>query len=170
MKKSFYLAAAALAMMSMAACSGNNTNKSCDGDGSCKSKCKDQVYTGVLPAADAAGVRYTLTLDYDDDHNYTDGDYDLIETYLLTDSVSATGYKDGQSFKSEGDFTVMKGSGENEGKTYLKLVQDAKDSAKGSNAGPMYFLVESDSTVVMVDSDLQTSVNPDLNYTLKLVK
>lgn len=169
MKKSIYLAAAALAMMSMAACSGYNSNQA-NGGNYAKAYDKDQVYTGVLPAADAAGVRYTLTLDYDDDHNYTDGDYDLIETYLVTDSVSATGYKDGQSFKSEGDFTVMKGSGENEGKTYLKLVQDVKDSAQGSNAGPMYFLVESDSTVVMVNSDLQTSVNPDLNYTLKLVK
>ncbi len=173
MKKSVFFAATAIAMMSMVACSGNNGKNSCDGNGSCgtcNNPCKDQVYTGVLPAADAAGVRYTLTLDYDDDHNYTDGDYDLIETYLVTDSVSATGYKDGQSFKSEGDFTVIKGSGENQGKTYLKLVQDVKDSAKGSNSGPMYFLVESDSTVVMVNSQLEQSVNPDLNYTLKLVK
>lgn len=164
MKKTTLFMAAALSMMTMAACSGN---QKCSGEKTCCSDGdKKELYTGVLPAADSDGVRYSLKLEYDDDHNYTDGDYDLLETYLEQDSTSAIGFKDGKSFKSEGDFTVM----DKDGKKYLKLIQDAKDSAKGSNAGPLYFLVESDSTLVMVNSDLQVSENPGLNYTLKLAK
>ncbi len=166
MKKAIYMVAAGLSLMSMAACSGNKT---CNGDKSCGSGAdgdKKELYTGVLPAADTDGVRYTLSLEYDDDKNYTDGDYDLIETYLKADTTATTGYTDGKSFKSEGDFTVEK----KDGKSYLKLVQDVKDSDAGSNVGPMYFLVESDSTLVMVNSDLQVSETPGLNYTLKLSK
>lgn len=162
--------AATMAMLMLAACSNNGAQGGkCDGKcGDCKKG--DQVYTGVLPAADAEGVRYTLKLDYDDDHNYTDGDYDLVEVYLANDSTSATGYSDTARFKSEGDFTVINGTGDNSSKKYLKLVQDAKDSAPGSNAGPIYFLVASDSTLVMVNADLEESTTPGMNYTLKLVK
>lgn len=163
MKKSIFIAAAAISLMSMAACTGNQKSngdsKFADGD-------KKELYTGVLPAADTDGVRYALQLDYDDDHNYTDGDYDLLETYLEADTTSALGFKDGKSYKSEGDFTVM----DKDGNKYLKLVQDVKDSQAGSNVGPMYFLVESDSTIVMVNSDLQKAENPEMNYTLKLSK
>lgn len=163
MKKTFYILAAALSMVSMAACSGNQKSS---GDHKGTAGDKKEIYTGVLPAADADGVRYALELEYDDDHNYTDGDYDLLETYLEADTTSTLGFKDGKSFKSEGDFTVM----DKDGQKYLKLVQDVDDSQQGSNAGPMYFLVESDSTIVMVNSDLQKSENPDMNYTLKLSK
>ncbi len=76
------------------------------------------------------------------------------------------GFKDGKSFKSEGDFTVM----DKDGKKYLKLVKDAKDSAEGSAETPMYFLVESDSTIVMVNQNLEVSETPGMNYTLKLSK
>ncbi len=163
MKKTIYIAAAALSLMSMAAC---NSNQKSNGDQQGAAGDKKELYTGVLPAADTDGVRYSLELEYDDDHNYTDGDYDLLETYLEADTTSAVGFKDGKSYKSEGDFTVM----DKDGKKYLKLVQDVKDSQEGSNVGPMYFLVDSDSTIVMVNSDLQVSETPGLNYTLKLAK
>ena len=123
-----------------------------------------ELYTGILPAADADGVKYELRLDYDDDHNFNDGDYDLRETYLTADTTSASGYTDGKTIMSEGDFTVNK----KDGLTYLKLVQDLKDSQPGSNAGPMYFLVESDSTLTLVNDQLQKAENPDMNYTLRL--
>lgn len=161
MKKVFYLAAAALAMVSMSACSGNGK---CEKDGKCAEKA-DEVYTGVLPAADAEGIRYTLKVDYDDDKGNMAGDYDLTEIVLAADSTSATGYKDAGTYLSEGDFTVV----EKDGKKYLKLVKDAKDS-NAKAADSLNFLVSSDSTLTMVNADLEESVNPDLNYTLKLVK
>lgn len=163
--------AAAMTLLALSACS--NGNGSCAADkncGDCKKGDKEAVYTGVLPAADVDGIRYTLKLDYDDDNNYTDGDYDLVEVYFVGDSTSATGYKDSARFKSEGDFKVINGTGDNASKKYIKLVQDVKDSSAGSNADVMYFLVQSDSTLVMVNSDLQESTTPGLNYTLKLVK
>lgn len=157
---------AAVAMMALSACSGNS-NK-CAGDKECKLD-KKELYTGVLPSADAAGIRYQLKLDWDDD-DCAKGDYDLRETVLVADTTNAAGVSDGKTFDSEGDFTVMKGNDNNAGKTYLKLVRDSKDSDPNSTAGPMYFLVESDSTLVMVNSDLQVSETPGLNYTLKLQK
>ena len=65
---------------------------------------------------------------------------------------------------------MPEGDGANSGKTYIKLVQDPGESSKGSDSGPLYFLVESDSTLVMVNAELQESTIPGLNYTLKIVK
>ncbi|MBD5355582.1 MAG: copper resistance protein NlpE [Bacteroides sp.] len=159
------LSAAALAMLTLAACSGD---KACGGD--CKKgDSKDMIYTGLLPAADVDGIRYTLKLDYDDDNGGKSGDYDLVEVYITGDSLSATGYKDAARFKSEGDFTVINGEGANSANKYIKLVEDTKGAA-ASNTPPTYFLIESDTTLVMVNSDLERSQMPGLNYTLKLVK
>ncbi|MDE6825863.1 MAG: copper resistance protein NlpE [Paramuribaculum sp.] len=153
MKKSILMGAAALAMVSMAACSGNKT---CDSAANCAKGDIDAVYTGLLPAADAAGIRYTLTLDYDDEGNK--GDFDLIETYLQGDSTSALGYTDLKTFTSKGDFTV----GKQGDKTFIKLVE------KGSSSIPTYFLVDSDSTITMTNEDLDVTHLPGMNYTLKL--
>lgn len=160
MKRPIYLAAAALVMFGMAACSGN---KSCNG-GKCD-KMEDLTYTGIVPAADGPGVRYTLQLDYDDDKNNMEGDYDLVETYLEADSVATNGVKDNVSYKSEGDFSVV----EQNGKKYLKLVKDVKDSSAEA-ATNLYFEVTNDSTITMVNAELQPAVNDSLNYSLKLVK
>lgn len=119
----------------------------------------DEVYTGVIPAADCDGIRYTLTLDYDDDAK--DGDYKLVETYIQADSTSAIGYSDVKTFASEGDFTVNK-KGD---KTYLKLVKDQKDSQAGSAETPIYFVIDSDSTITMTNADLEIPATP--GYTLK---
>lgn len=161
MKKSILIAAAAVAVVGMSACSGKH---GC-GDKSCNNPLdKDQVYTGVLPAADSdAGIRYTLRLDYDDDHNYTEGDYDLVETVLVNDSIA--GVKDGVSYTSEGDFKVV----ERDGKKYLTLVKDAKDS-NANASGNLNFVVDSDSTLTMVNADFQPAATDSLNYTLKLAK
>lgn len=162
MKKIFYVLGAAICGLSLAACS----NSKCDGNGVCQTKgCElnDMVYTGVLPAADTDGIRYTLNLDYDKGN--MKGDYDLIETYIQSDTTSATGYSDKVSFRSEGDFIVEN----KDGNKYLRLVKDARDSS-ASAVSNLNFLVESDSTIVLVNADLQKSETPGLNYTLKLVK
>ena len=144
MKKSIFMGAAALALFSLASCNSGCKTDTCD-----KSKCdgKDVVYTGVIPAADCDGVRYTLSLDYDNNDN--DGDYRLVETYLKSDSVAALGYKDVATFASEGDFTVTK----QDGKTYLKLVKDKEDSSAKA-VDTLYFLVDSDSTLTLVNDQL----------------
>lgn len=160
MKKTALLGGAALLALAMTAC-GNCGNKACGND---SKDGLDKVYTGVLPAADCDGVRYTLTLDYD--HNQKDGDYDLVETYLRSDSTAMAGYKDIATYRSEGDFTVEK-QGE---KTYLKLVKDAKDSSTGSIETPLYFVVDSDSTLSMANAQLEVPETPGMNYTLKLGK
>ena len=157
------LFASALAVMMLGACADNN--KSCSARGSDKDV---MTYTGLLPAADVAGVRYMLTLDYDDDN--AKGDYDLVEVYVASDTTSASGYRDVSSYKSEGDFTVIDGTGDKAGKKYLKLVKDAKDSSAGAVSGPLYFLVDSDSKLVMVNDSLQPSETPGLNYTLTIVE
>lgn len=158
MKKLVYFAAVAVSMISMASCSGNKC-----GDGKCAER-PDEVYSGILPAADADGISYTLKLDYDDDKGNKEGDYDLNETVLTADS---TGFNHKATYLSEGDFTVM----EKDGKKYIKLVKDAKES-NASAASTLTFLVSSDSTLTMVN-DQTLEAAPDsvgLNYTLKLTK
>lgn len=93
-----------------------------------------------------------------------------MEVYVQNDSTKASGFRDAASFKSEGDFTVISGQGADSNKKYLKLVKDNRDSSAGSVDGPLYFLVDSDSTLVMVNDQLQPSETPGLNYTLTLVK
>ncbi len=166
MKKTILFAAAGLAMLGMAACSGNKSASadSCNDCGKCAKGDKTEVFTGVLPMADADGMRYTLTLEFDNDDN--DGDYKLVETVVMADSTSAVGSTDGKSFASEGDFYIKT----KDGKTYYELKKDQKDSQAGSLDTPAYFLVDSDSTLTMVNADLEKAANPEMNYTLKLVK
>lgn len=159
MKKIVLMAGAALVALGMASCSGNKT----EGDKACDSKCDkgdvEAVFTGVLPAADCDGIRYTLTLEYDADDK--DGDYKLVETYIQEDSTATTGYKDLRSVASEGDFTVSK-QGD---KTYLKLVKDAKDSAPEASDN-LYFVVDSENAITMTNADFEVSTTPGVNYTL----
>lgn len=165
MKKTV-LGMAALAALSLASCGGNNSK--CNGAAGCDSKCdeKVEIFSGVLPAADAEGVRYTLKLEYDDDHNFTDGDYDLDETYLVADSTATDGMRADKSFKSEGDFSVT----DKDGKKVYKLVPDVKDSNPEATLTPMYFVLDNDSTLTLVNDKLERAANPDMNYSLKLAK
>lgn len=164
MKKMMAMAASAVALVMFGACSGNNNTKNSDGQAANPGDEK-VVYTGVLPGADVDQIRYTLTLDYDDD-NTSKGDYDLVETYQQADSIAAGGMKDVKNVRSEGDFTVMN----KDNNKYLQLTPDVKDSDASADGSVMYFLVENDSTIVMVNSDLQKSETPGMNYTLTRTK
>ncbi len=154
----FIIAAAALSMISMAACSGNKCGK----DGNERA---DELYTGILPAADADGIRYSLKLDYDDDHNDTEGDYDLTESYLVADSTATTGFRDDKTYTSEGDFKVVAKNG----KKYIVLSKDAKDSNANATSS-LAFEVTSDSTLLMVNENTfeAPADSTALNYTLRL--
>lgn len=153
-----YLSLAA-ALLMVAACSDNKkcaSSEECAGT-ACTSADADVTYTGVLPAADAEGIEYTLSLDYDDDGN--GGDYRLTERFIG---------KPDATFKSKGEFSVHKSTPADSSQAYLKLVPDHTDRAADqatSSADVRYFLVDSDSTLTLTGADLQ---RPDtqLNYTL----
>lgn len=159
MKKIILMAGVALATLGFSSCESKSCSADCEAV-TANEKNVDAVYTGVTPAADCDGIRYTLLLDYDkEDH---DGDYTLVETYIQSDTTTTLGYKDIRSLVSEGDFTIEKKAD----KSYLKLVKDSKDSSAGSADSPMYFLIDSDKTITMTNSDLEVSNTPGMNYTL----
>lgn len=130
---------------------------------------KEVLYSGILPAADAEGTVYTLKLDFDDDNNYTDGDYTLIENSLAADSVAPSGMKAVATSYSKGDFT--KQSKEVDGQTveYITLTPDAKDALGAPSASSAYFVVNADGSLTMVSQSLEMPVMADL-YTLSVVK
>jgi len=129
---------------------------------------KDELYAGILPAADAAGILYTLRLDYDDDHNYTDGDYLLTETALVKDSVNPLGLKDGVTSLTEGDFRIESRTVNGTTSHYLRLMPDMKESLGAASASTLCFLINPDRTLTMVNADLTKAANGTLNYTLTL--
>lgn len=156
--KTIYL----LAIGALAIAAGCNGKQSCDKNGACTAKGdKVEVYSGVMPAADCAGIRYTIKMDFDDDRNYTDGDYDMTQVYLQGDSTAIGGVADGKTFVSEGDFEVKTGM---PGKPDVKYVVMTPDKKYAATAPTMYFVIDSDSTMTMVNADLTPSGTPELNY------
>lgn len=154
MKTKFLLFGAVAAMTSLASCSSSATDTTTDADSTAVAV--EKVYSGVVPAADAAGIRYTVTLTTDSTNTDT-GSYNLVEAVLKGDGVS-----DSTEIKTTGAFVVES----KDGKSYLKLMPEATDST----ALPIYFYIASDSTIVMVNADLQESANHELNYTLNIQK
>lgn len=159
MKAIYLMAVGALAITS---CTGKTATDSTDAKTSAGDK--QEIYSGVLPAADCEGIRYTLALDYSDDKNYTDGDYDLTEVYLVSDSTATGATKDGQTVRTEGDFEVKTGTPADASQKYIVLTPDKQYAATSTT---MYFLVDSDKSITLVGPDLTKSDSP-LNYTLTL--
>ncbi len=146
-------------------------NNTCDSSKTCsKGNDKEVLYSGVLPAADADGTVYTLKLEFDEEHNYTDGDFTMVETSMVTDTVSVQGMKVVATSYSKGDF--RKESKVVDGATvdYIRLVPDAKDALGTPSASSDYFIINADESLTMVGADLQKAVNPEMNYTLTVVK
>ncbi len=166
MKKIILAGVAAIAALGFSACCNSN---SCDKDAAKaadKGETKDVLYSGILPSADALATVYTLRLEYDDDNNYTDGDYELIENTLAADTVAASGIKEALTSYSAGDF--RKASKEVNGATveYIELTPDAKDALGAASASSLYFVVNADNSLTMTGASLEKSETPGLNYTL----
>ena len=156
--KAIYLLA--LGAVAFTACTGKTAT-----DTAATSTCdKNETYVGVLPAADCEGIRYTLSLDYSDDKNCTDGDYDLTEVHLQADSTAVDGVRDSQTFRTEGDFQVKTGTPSDPSQKYIVLTPDKESDA---TATPLYFLIDSDKAITLVGADLTKADSP-LNYTLTL--
>lgn len=81
----------------------------------------------------------------------------MVQTYVVTDTTAASGVADKASFFSKGDFT----RGNSASGEFVKLVSKSGEVT--------YFLVASDSTLVLVGETMQPSDN-GLNYTLQRAK
>lgn len=158
MKKTVLAGLAAIAALGFTACNSGVTG----GD-------KAELYSGILPAADAQGNVYTLKLDFDDDNNYTDGDYTLVESSLVSDTTTVVGIKPVAVSYTEGDFKKQSKRTGDATVDYIVLTPDAKDAMGAPSASSMYFVVNSDGTLTMVAEDLQVPANAEL-YTLSVVK
>lgn len=165
MKKIVMFGLAAVAALTFASC-----DKSCS-KGECATKSdndKEVLYSGILPAADAQGTVYTLKLEFDDDNNYTDGDFTMVENTLAADTVAASGLKEVATSYTEGDFRKLSKEVDGAKVDYIQLTPDAKDALGTPSAASMYFIVNADESLTMVGADLQKAVDPAMNYTLTI--
>ncbi len=171
MKKTLIIGLAALAALGFTACNCNGkADSTCDKTAKCSKADKEVLYSGILPAADAQGTVYTLKLEFDSEHNGTEGDYALVETTLASDTTVVSGLKEVATSYTKGDF--RKESKQVEGATvdYIRLIPDAEDALGDASASSLYFLVNEDESLTMVNASLEKSVSPELNYTLTVVK
>lgn len=162
MKKTVLFGVAAVAAFAFASCNNSNTGAApVKGSGD-----KDVLYSGILPSADAQCTVYTLKLEFDDDHNYTDGDFDMVENTFAADTIDASGLKEVLTAYTSGDF--RKASKVVDGVTveYIELIPDAKDALGGGSACSNYFVINPDQSLTMVGADLVKSEMPGMNYTL----
>ena len=142
----------AVACALLTACGKGKTAGNAEGVDSLDSVAADSaVYTGVLPAADVFGIRYRLALAQDS----TNG-FNLTQEYLKSENEVDT------TFTYTGTAEIKKSGGE-PGKTYYELNIGAKEDTYN-------FLVLNDSTLRMVNAELEEAVAGGLNYDLKLQK
>lgn len=163
MKKTFLLGLAVAGALGFTAC--NNSNATSNAAQSKGGSDKEVLYSGILPAADAQGTIYTLKLEFDDDHNYTDGDFVMIENSLVSDTVAMSGLKEVATSYTEGDFRKESKTVEGETVEYIRLIPDAKDALGTASASSLYFVMNSDGSLTMVGEDLQKPVIAEM-YTL----
>lgn len=162
MKKFILFVAAVAAAVGFTACDKAKT-ADCNGT-KCKGD-KEVLYSGVLPAADAQGTVYTLKLEFDDDNNYTDGDFTMVENTLVADSL---GIQEVVTSYTAGDFSKNSKVVGTDSVEYILLTPDAKDAMGAASACSMYFIVNPDGSLTMVGEDLTKSENEGLNYTLSV--
>ena len=110
------------------------------------------VYEGMVPAADCYGINYRLAMTQDSTMQFS-----LTESYMKSETEADT------TFSYQGvavaDTKTMDGKENN----YLKLPTAENDTT--------YFLVLNDSTLRMVNADLEEAVQAEgMSYDLKLVK
>lgn len=132
-------------IMAMLLSCQSKTTKSASMDSEAVQCEQSQVYKGVLPAADCSGIEYTLSINAAND-NY----------HLTTVYIDAEGAGKNVSFTSEGKRSMIhRGEGEN-AQTFYKLAPSGKDTAS------VYLMVVNDSTLRLVNADLQEPTNKAL--------
>jgi len=156
--KKIFLFAAAIALM--ASCNGGKTAAPAAGadtltadttlDSVSAEAADSAVFVGTVPAADGPGIDYRLVLTTDSSNMYT-----LTETYLAID-----GKKDGEPKYYAGKVKTKKSK---DGKKSYLVMMPSRDEQ-------FYFLQLNDSTLRMVNSNLEEAVTNAENYDLKLQK
>lgn len=166
MKKTILAGAimSAIAIISLTSCNNTGSNNTVMTNGATPGN-NEMLYGGIMPAADAEGFLYTLRLDYDDD-NPIEGDYLLIETALEADSVSPLPLRDGLTSLTEGDFRIETKNAGDSSIRYMRLIPDMSESLGAASSATLYFLVNDNNTLTMVNPDLTPAANDSLNYTL----
>lgn len=150
-------AAASVAVVALAGCSGKKTQSDVTEETTPTSG-GEYTYVGTLPGADVAGIRYELTLKAD--HRTADkGSYELTQTYESETNPVVD--------KTHGDFEVLKGTPDNADAAYVRFIP--KDVAQGAVVDTLYMLCTNDTTLTLVGRDLTPSVT-GLNYNLTLQK
>lgn len=162
MKKTLILGLAAMAALGFTACSNSNATST---DTKAKGGDKEVLYSGILPAADAQGTLYTLKLEFDDDNNYTDGDFMMVENTLDADTLSFSGLKEVATSYTKGDFRKESKQVDGVMVEYIKLLPDAKDALGTPSASSSYFILNADGSLTMTGADLQKPAMAE-NYTL----
>ncbi len=165
MKKTFLLGLAVVGALGFTAC--NNSNTTANAAQPKGGSDKEVLYSGILPAADAQGTVYTLKLDFDDDNNYTDGDFLMIENSLASDTVSVSGLKEVATSYTEGDFRKESKTVNGETVEYIRLIPEAKDALGTPSASSLYFIVNADGSLTMVGESLEAPVMAEM-YTLSV--
>ena len=111
------------------------------------------VYEGVVPAADSFGISYRLALASDSTKGYS-----LTQSYMKSETEIDT------TFEYAGTVEETKATVGGKENTYYKLLVTGEEPAA-------YFMVLNDSTLRMVNSELEEPVaHEGMSYDLKLVK
>lgn len=156
MKKVMMIAAVA-ALLASCQSKGNQNNATDDANATTvveSGSAMGEVYEGVLPAADGPGIKYQLSISNAAD---AESGYTLVMTY-----IDAEGKGKDKSITTTGKKEVVSKNVNNMQKTAYKLTPTGSDLA-------VYFAVVNDSTLRLVNEDLQDNVST-LNYDIVKVK
>jgi hypothetical protein len=148
MKKTVFMLIACMAMM--ASCNNGKTTTAEAGDAATTDSV---VYEGMTPAADCYGINYRLVMSQDSTMGFT-----MAQSYMKSETEADT------TFNYQGVAVAATKTVDGKENNYLKFPIAENDTT--------YFLVLNDSTLRMVNSDLEEAVmqNGDMLYDLKLVK
>lgn len=120
-----------------------------------------EVYEGTLPAADGPGIDYVLTLDMLADSN--DTLYTLDLTYL-----DANNNGSGKKLTTKGKPQMVQKTWKDK-KSKKEMTKKAIKLTPSDGSAPVYFVVANDTTLTLVNDNLDESVS-DLNYDIIRVK
>ena len=152
-----------LAMAALVACQSNNKQGLDDGEaveivGTDSTGLVDIfAYEGVVPAESGKSDSIDYLVIITQQIDTVNGVYQLTQTYVTADG------KAGQQMSSKGKKIFQRGTPQNKMAKVYKLVPDS-----GSNQ-TVNLLVESDTTVVLLDNQMNAPAKPD-NHRLKAVK